>query len=166
MFVKGGPFLNRTASGRYRALIKKGMPKLVYWTDGRRIVFILCGTPETKTRRIPHPVEDYGSHVATPTILSTASFFSLSLTTVYVTKNAATTTQHPHNHKNKIGSNTARSQVALFAKIKWYPMLGELNGIMTSKSRLFRRGEQLVRDIKKAFNFGGEILDFGCASVH
>ena len=34
-------------------------------------------------------------------------------------------------------------------------MLGELNGIMTSKSRLFRRGEQLVRDIKKAFNFGG-----------
>ena len=116
MFVKGGPFLNRTASGRYRALIKKGMPKLVYWTDGRRIVFILCGTPETKTRRIPHPVEDYGSHVATPTILSTASFFSLSLTTVYVTKNAATTTQHPHNHKNKI-NNTARTQVALSSSL-------------------------------------------------
>lgn len=156
MFVKGGPFFNRTASGRYRALIKKGTPKLVYWTDGRRMFFILCGTPETKTRRIPHPVEDYGSHVATPTILSTASFFSLSLTTVYVTKNAATTTQHPHNHKNKIGSNTARSQVALFAKIKWYPMLSELNGIMTSKSRLFHRGEQLVRDKNRVSILGGD----------
>jgi hypothetical protein len=56
--------------------------------------------------------------------------------------------------------------VALFAKIKWYPMLGELNGIMTSKSRLFRRGEQLVRDIKRLSILGGGILDFGCASVH
>jgi hypothetical protein len=111
---KVGPFSTELLPGGTGLLLKRARQN---WYI-EQMVFILCGTPETKTRRIPHPVEDYGSHVATPTILSTASFFSLSLTTVYVTKNAATTTQHPHNHKNKIGSNTARSQVALFAKIK------------------------------------------------
>jgi hypothetical protein len=40
--------------------------------------------------------------------------------------------------------------------IKWYPMLGEHSGIISSLQRLFRRGEQLARD-KNRVSILGEI---------
>jgi hypothetical protein len=43
------------------------------------------------------------------------------------------------------------------AMIKWYPMLGEHSGIISSLLRLFGRGEQLARDENRVSIFGGNI---------
>jgi hypothetical protein len=41
--------------------------------------------------------------------------------------------------------------------IKWYPVLGEHSGIISSLWKLFPRGEQLVRDENRVSIFGGNI---------
>jgi hypothetical protein len=38
---------------------------------------------------------------------------------------------------------------------KWYPVLGEYSGIISSLRRLFRRGEQLARDEDRVSMFWG-----------
>ncbi len=50
--------------------------------------------------------------------------------------------------------------------IKWYPVLGEHSGTISSLQRLFRRGEQLARDEDKVSILGGNIWGFGGASAH
>jgi hypothetical protein len=40
---------------------------------------------------------------------------------------------------------------------KWYPMLSEHSGIISSLWRLFCRGEQLARDENRVSNLGGNI---------
>jgi hypothetical protein len=47
------------------------------------------------------------------------------------------------------------------AMIKWYPVLGEHSGIISSLRRLFRRGEQLTRDENRVSIWGGNIWGFG-----
>jgi hypothetical protein len=49
---------------------------------------------------------------------------------------------------------------------KRYPVLGEHSGIISSLQRLFRRGEQLVRDEDRVSILGGNIWDFGDTSAH
>jgi hypothetical protein len=52
------------------------------------------------------------------------------------------------------------------ATIKWYPMLSEHSGIISSLWRLFHRGEQLARDENRVSIFGGNIWGFGETSAH
>jgi hypothetical protein len=49
--------------------------------------------------------------------------------------------------------------------IKCYPVLGKHSGIFSSLRRLFRRGEQLMRDENKVLILGGNIWGFGDASA-
>jgi hypothetical protein len=41
--------------------------------------------------------------------------------------------------------------------IKWYPVLGEHSGIISSLRRLFHRGKQLARDENRVSILGGNI---------
>jgi hypothetical protein len=50
--------------------------------------------------------------------------------------------------------------------IKWYPVLGEHSGIISSLRRLFRRGEQLARDEDRDSILGGNIWGFRDANAH
>ncbi len=50
--------------------------------------------------------------------------------------------------------------------IKWYPMLGEHNRIISSLRRLFRRGEQLARDENRVSILGENICGFEGISAH
>jgi hypothetical protein len=50
--------------------------------------------------------------------------------------------------------------------IKWYPVLGEHSGIISSVWRLFHRGEQLARDENRVSILGGKIWGFGDTSAH
>jgi hypothetical protein len=50
--------------------------------------------------------------------------------------------------------------------IKWYPVLGEHSGIISSLRRLFCRGEQLARDKDRVSNLGGNIWGFRDTSAH
>jgi hypothetical protein len=50
--------------------------------------------------------------------------------------------------------------------IKECPMLGKHSKIISSQQRLFRRGEQLVRDENRVSIFWGNISDFGHTSAH
>jgi hypothetical protein len=50
--------------------------------------------------------------------------------------------------------------------IKWYPVLGEHSGIISSQLRLFHRGEQLARDEIRVSILGGNIWGFGDTSAH
>jgi hypothetical protein len=50
--------------------------------------------------------------------------------------------------------------------IKWYPVLGEQSGIISSLRRLFCRGEQLARDENRVSILGGNIWGFGDTSAH
>ncbi len=52
------------------------------------------------------------------------------------------------------------------AMIKWYPVLGEHRGIISSLWRLFHRGEQLARDENRVLILRGNIWDFGDTSAH
>jgi hypothetical protein len=50
--------------------------------------------------------------------------------------------------------------------IKWYPMLSENSGIISSLRRLFCRGEQLARDENRVSILGVNIWSFGDTSAH
>jgi hypothetical protein len=50
--------------------------------------------------------------------------------------------------------------------IKWYPMLSEHSGIISSPWRLFCRGEQLARDENRVSILGRNIWGFGDTSTH
>jgi hypothetical protein len=50
--------------------------------------------------------------------------------------------------------------------IKWYPVLDDYSGIISSLHRLFCRGEQLARDENRASILGGNIWGFGDTSAH
>jgi hypothetical protein len=50
--------------------------------------------------------------------------------------------------------------------IKWYPVLGEHSGIISSLGRLFCRGEQLARDKNRVSIFEGIIWGVGDTSAH
>ncbi len=52
------------------------------------------------------------------------------------------------------------------AMIKWYPMLGEHSGIISSLRRLFHRGDKLARDENRVSILGGNIKGFGDTSAH
>jgi hypothetical protein len=50
--------------------------------------------------------------------------------------------------------------------IKWYPVLGEYSGIISSLQRLFHMGEQFARDENRVSILGGNIWGFGDTSAH
>ncbi len=52
------------------------------------------------------------------------------------------------------------------AMIKWYPVLGEHSGIISTLWRLFHRGEQMARDENRVSILGGNIRGFGETSAH